>query len=98
MLPPFYATAIKEWKPVADEGYVVAQYNLGAMYYNAIGVVQDYKAAVKWYTLASEQGHTMAQTNLGFMYAEGHGVIKNYVYAYMWGNIGYSKVNENGKK
>ncbi len=68
------------------------------MYYNGIGVVQDYKAAVKWYTLASEQGHTMAQTNLGFMYAEGHGVIKNYVYAYMWGNIGYSKVNENGKK
>ena len=50
-----FATALKEWKPLAEEGHVEAQYNLGQMYRNGWGVPQDYKEAVRWYRLAAEQ-------------------------------------------
>ena len=41
-----FATALKEWKPLAEEGNAVAQNNLGLMYHNGWGVPQDYKEAV----------------------------------------------------
>jgi uncharacterized protein len=34
-----FATALKEWQPLAEQGDASAQFNLGVMYY---GVVQDY--------------------------------------------------------
>ena len=49
-----FATALKEWKPLAEAGDVDAQYNLGIMYDNGYGVPQDYAEAVKWYRLAAE--------------------------------------------
>jgi len=93
-----YATALREWKPLAEQGDAVAQFNLGVMYKKGLGVPQDYKTAVKWYRLAAEQGNARAQTNLGVMYAFGTGVLKDYVYAHMWGNIGAMNGNENGGK
>ena len=63
-----YATALREWTPLAKQGDAVAQYNLGVMYAQGQGVPQDYKTAVKWYRLAAEQGNADAQYNLGVMY------------------------------
>ena len=91
-----FATALKEWKPLAEEGNAVAQNNLGLMYHNGWGVPQDYKEAVYWYRLAAEQGDAKAQGNLGVMYAFGNGVIKDYVYAHMWGNIASMNGNDLG--
>ena len=54
-----------------------AQNNLGFMYAEGKGVLQDYKTAVKWYKLAVEQGNADAQTSLGFMYENGKGVPQN---------------------
>ena len=51
-----YATALREWEPLAEQGLAAAQSNLGVMYKNGQGVPQDDKTAVKWYTLAAEQG------------------------------------------
>jgi uncharacterized protein len=34
-----------------------AQNNIGLMYKNGNGVVQDYAEALKWYRLAAEQGN-----------------------------------------
>jgi TPR repeat protein len=82
-----YATAMKEWKPLAEQGDSSAQYNLGLMYANGRGVIQDYNAAVKWYRLSAEQGDVYAQTNLGLMYSKGEGVTQDYTRAYMWSNI-----------
>ena len=93
-----FATALREWKPLAKQGYAPAQSNLGVMYENGLGVPQDYKAAVRWYTLATEQGNAIAQYNLGGMYTFGKGVIKDYVYAYMWGNIAETNGNKKGTK
>ena len=32
-----YATALKEWEPLAEQGNADAQYNLGVMYYQGKG-------------------------------------------------------------
>jgi S1-C subfamily serine protease len=85
-----YATALREWKPLAEQAYVPAQYNLGQMYRKGQGVPQDDKTAVKWHRLAAEQGFAGAQYNLGTMYGNGTGVIQDYVRAHMWFNIAAS--------
>ena len=91
-----YATALREWRPLAEQGFAPAQSNLGLLYDNGRGVSQDDKIAVKWYTLAAEQGINNAQGNLGVLYANGEGVPKSNVYAHMWGNIASSNGNEDG--
>ena len=79
-----YATALREWKPLAEQGVASAQSNLGAMYDNGRGVPQDYKTAVKWYRLSAERGYATAQYNLGVMYDEGEGVPQDYKTAVKW--------------
>ena len=82
-----YATAFKLWRPLAEQGNVFAQNNLGVMYKNGQGVLQDYKEAIKWYRLAAEQGNASAQFNLGVMYKNGYGVTQDYARAHMWYNL-----------
>ena len=79
-----YATALQEWTPLAEQGNVTAQYYLGFMYDNGLGVIQDYKEAAKWYKLSAEQGTAEAQYNLGVMYSNGEGVIQDYEEAVKW--------------
>ena len=92
-----WATALKEWKPIAEEGNAAAQFNLGLMYQNGYGVPQDYKEAVYWYRLAAEQGYANAQSNLANRYYYGEGVNKDIVYAHMWKNISASNGYEPAK-
>jgi TPR repeat protein len=82
-----FATALREWRPLAKQGNAYAQFNLGGMYDSGRGVPQDYKTAAKWYRLAAEQGDADSQHNLGLMYAKGQGVIQDNIYAHMWFNI-----------
>ena len=79
-----YATALREWTPLAERGHTIAQNKLGLMYRKGQGVPQDDKTAVKWWTLAAEQGNASAQTNLGAVYANGQGVPQNYKTAAKW--------------
>ena len=94
----YYATAIKEWTPLAEQGNPFAQYNLGQMFRNGQGVLQDDKAAVKWYTLAAEQGDADAQHNIGIAYSQGKGVLQDYVFAHMWINIAAANGNDGAPK
>ena len=93
-----YATALKLLRPLAEQGYASAQHNLGVMYANGEGVIQNYKEAVKWYRLAAEQGDGEAQNNLGLMYTNGEGVIQDYVLAHSWFNLAVSNRSEKGSK
>ena len=85
-----FATALREWTPLAKQGDAAAQYNLGLMYANGRGVRQNYKTAVKWYKLAAKQGYASAHNNLGFMYANGKGIPQDYILGYMWWYIAAS--------
>jgi len=49
-----YATALKEWRPLAEAGDATAQFILGGMYAKGQGVPQDYGEAAKWYRKAAE--------------------------------------------
>ena len=51
-----YAKALREWRPLAEQGNADAQYNLGVMYEEGRGMPQDDAEAVKWYRRAAEQG------------------------------------------
>jgi TPR repeat protein len=79
-----YATALKEWRPLAERGNANMQYNLGLMYVQGRGVLQDLKQAVYWWRLAAEQGYDKAQVNLGVMYNRGEGVLQDYKQAVYW--------------
>ena len=82
-----YATALREFKPLAERGNARAQYNLGYMYDKGQGVPQDFQEAVRWYRMAAEQEYVRAQTHLGTMYERGAGVPQDYVLALMWLNL-----------
>lgn len=91
-----YSTALREWKPLAEQGYPGAQSNLGFMYDKGLGVTQDYAEAVKWYSKAAAQGHAPAQNNLGTMYDKGLGVIQDNETAHMWFNISSARGDKQG--
>ena len=82
-----FSAALREWRPLAEQGNAIAQLNLGYMYDNGYGVTQDYKEAMRWYRRAAEQGNARAQYNLGLMYEGGYGVPQNKVQAHMWYDI-----------
>ncbi len=79
-----YATALREFRPLAERGDAKAQYGLGVMYLNGQGVPQDSAEVVKWHRKAAEQGYAKAQYNLGFMYINGLGVPRDYAEAAKW--------------
>lgn len=79
-----YATAFREFLPLAQAGDRNAQDGLGLMYEKGQGVTQNYKKAVNWYRLAAKQGNLQAQYDLGLMYEIGHGVGQDDVRAFMW--------------
>jgi len=93
-----YATALQEWRPLAVEGDALAQTNLGFMYANGEGVLQDDAEAVRWLRMAAEQGLALAQTYLGFSYAIGRGVLQDDVLAHMWYHIGAANGNASGSE
>jgi TPR repeat protein len=51
-----YATALSNWRPLADQGNAFAQANLGLMYAQGLGVPQDYAQAAAWNRKAADHG------------------------------------------
>ncbi len=87
-----YATALRLWRPLAEQGDASAQTRLGNSYYDGQGVSQDYAAALTWYRKAADQGYAIAQHNLGAMYEGGQGVSQDYAAALTW----YRKAADQG--
>ena len=57
-----YAAALREWRPLAEQGDTGAQVMLGAMYHTGQGVIQDNVTAHMWANIAaSNGGETAAQ-------------------------------------
>ncbi len=77
-----YATALREWQALAEQGDPRAQVGLGFMHEKGLGVPQDHTKAVRWYRSGSEQGDAIAEYNLAVMYGNGTGVLRDYVKAF----------------
>src|SRR6266704_1911402 len=88
-----YATALQEWRPLAEQGDPRAQSMLGVMYHFGQGVPRDYTEAAQWFRKAAEQGDTMAQNNLAVIYEHGRGVPQDYGQALRW----YHQAAEQGE-
>ena len=93
-----YATALRELRPLAEQGDAKAQYNLGLLYNNGDGVPQDYVEAGKWFRKAAKQGYARAQNNVGVMYNNGVGVLQDYAEAVKWYRKAAEQGNTNAQK
>src|SRR5260370_9328057 len=63
-----YATALKEFTALAEQGNAGAQLFLGKMYMKGQGVLKDPDQAIKWFKASALQGNADAQFFLGAMY------------------------------
>ena len=79
-----FALAARLYRPLAEQGDALAQYNLGVLYRKGRGVPQDDVQARQWYEKAAVQGQAKAQYNLGTLYFNGEGVPKDYQQALRW--------------
>lgn len=76
--------AIRLWKPLAETGSPEAQFGLGVIYNDAMGVPQDYAEANYWFLRAAEQHYAPAQYNLGNAYKYGTGMQRDDGMAVIW--------------
>ncbi len=58
-------SAVGEMKALAESGYPYAQYMLGKMYRDRVGVLPDVAKAKRWFTRSAEQAVPVAQYALG---------------------------------
>jgi len=85
-----FKRAFEKLRPLAEKGMADAQYNLGVMYEQALGVKQDYQEAIRWWRLSAEwrpsgnQGSSQAKYRLGVFYDKGYGVSPDPEEAFKW--------------
>jgi len=82
-------TAAKEYPP--------AQYCVGYLYQQGLGVPQDYAEAAKWYEKSAAGRHSPAYLALGQMYWKGQGVKTDLVAAYLWFLQAYTEGRQSAK-
>jgi TPR repeat protein len=87
-----YDKALQELRPLAAQGNVNAEVEIGAMYRYGQGVPVDYVQAFNWYSKAASKGNTQAQISVGTLYENGQGVLQDFTRAAMW----FSKAAEKG--
>ena len=79
-----YATALRSWRELANQGDARAMNNVGLMYERGLGVTQSYVEAMTFYRKAADTGLPEAQYNLGTLYHNGYGVEVNNSQAVFW--------------
>ncbi|MBI2132702.1 MAG: sel1 repeat family protein [Candidatus Tectomicrobia bacterium] len=79
-----YPAALREFKALGEKGLAEAQFNVGLMHRQGLGVKVDLAEARRWYRKAADQGHAKAQLNLGTLYARGLGVKEDAAEAFKW--------------
>lgn len=79
-----YETALRVWRPLAEGGEPIAQFELGRLHAQGRGTELDYDEAVRWYRRAAEQGYPPAQYQLGLHYYGGLGAPQNRLEAFFW--------------
>ncbi len=79
-----YATALRVWLPLAEQGDPAAQTYVGEIFEKGLGVPPDHAAAAAWYRRAAERGYSRAAIDLGNLYEQGLGVPKDPAQALNW--------------
>ena len=79
-----YATALKVWLPLAEQGDPAAQTYVGEIFEQGLGTPSDPAAAATWYRKAADKGYSRAALNLGTLYEQGRGVPRDPAQALNW--------------
>jgi TPR repeat protein len=79
-----YEKALSLFRPLAEQGYFDAQWELGTMYAEGQGVPQDNIEAAKWFRECAEHGYAICEGSLADAYMTGDGVPKDDVAAVSW--------------
>ncbi len=87
-----YATALRIFRPLAEQGNARAQEALGIMYEDGLGVRKNHAESMKWYRLAADQGDALVQYSVGLRYERGRGVPQDFVEAHKWYNLAASRL------
>jgi uncharacterized protein len=89
-----YELASREWKASADAGIAEAQFDLGVLYAQGLGVRRDLTEAVNWYRKAADQGNPAAEFALGQLYSRGWGIPRDEADALRWFQLANSVESE----
>lgn len=76
--------AISFYQKAASQGYPVAMYKLGSLYYFGEIIPEDYIEAMKWFLKAADRKNGNAMHYIGRMYDLGYGVAENTTTALSW--------------
>lgn len=69
---------------LAEQGYPLAECQVGYFYYDGLGVEKDLEKAVYWTRRAAEHGDRDGQCNLAWLYEDGIGVERDMDMARYW--------------
>jgi TPR repeat protein len=79
-----YDKAHRLLSQLAEQGHVMAQYNLGVLHHEGLGVPQDDTVALRWWLRAAAEGNAVAQYQIGMLYKNGEGVKQDSREAFKW--------------
>lgn len=88
--------AVSWLKRAANTGHARAMVQLGKLYRNGVGIVQNYELAAKWTRAAAEAGEPEGMVELGRLYRGGIGIEANAEQAYIWFNRAAAALNRDG--
>jgi len=91
-----YQRAFREWKQAAEAGQADAQFDLGVLYAQGLGVKRDLTLAARWYRHAADQGNLEAEFALGQMYSRGWGVPRDEQDALRWFELAANGLDSDG--
>ena len=66
-----YLKALSLYKQAAKQGNCKAQYMIGYMYHNGLGVEKDYREAFYWFEKASSNNYSLAKKYVELYYNSG---------------------------
>jgi len=92
------ARALAEWAPLATDGLVAAQFNLGLIYTRDRGVAVDHEQAFHWFHQAAEAGYTAAEYRVAKSYEAGRGVKQDLIQAHVWFSLAAAEKYSDARK
>lgn len=78
------AATLEQLRRQAEAGDARAQFRLGVIYEEGLGVPANGRVAERWYRRAAMQNDADAQLALAVVYAVGDGVDRDYGQSYVW--------------
>lgn len=71
-------------QPLAERGDDVAQFQLGTLFLNGLGVERNHVEALKWFQMSANNDNVNAQYVVGNMYLHGLGITNDSYQSFFW--------------